>query len=144
MKSHITPTVSAIAIRDGKILLVRHGEGASHVTGIYGLPGGRVGENETELEAIAREFKEETGLTAEKKDFLDFAGNYYVAKIPRKDGTIANLGWTVFKVRKFTGELKGGNETTPEWIDISMLSAFEQEGKLLPNTIKAVKAANSS
>jgi ADP-ribose pyrophosphatase YjhB (NUDIX family) len=144
MKNLLIPSVAAIAIDDGKILLVRHEKEASHLTGIYGLPGGRLMPGESETDAIVREFKEETGLQAEKKDFSQFVDNYYTAKIPRKDGTVASFAWTVFKVKKFTGELKGGVETTPEWIEINMLSAFEDEGKLLPNTIKAIKAANSS
>lgn len=144
MKNQLIQSVSAIAIRDGKILLVRHGEGASHLTGTYGLPGGRVMEGESDIDAVVREFREETGLQAEKKDFIQFNDNFYTAKIPRKSGEVNSFGWTVFKVKKFSGDLKGGDETTPEWIEISMLSAFEEEGKLLPNTIAAIKAANSS
>jgi ADP-ribose pyrophosphatase YjhB (NUDIX family) len=144
MKKQIIPSVAGILIRDGRILLVRHEKQALHLTGMYGLPGGRITDGENDIEAIAREFKEETGLSVIKKDFLHFADNYYVAKIPRKGGTVDTFGWTVFKVKNFSGELKAGPETTPEWIEISMLSALEAEGKLLPNTIKAIKAANSS
>lgn len=144
MKNQLIPSVAAVAIKDGKILLVRHGEAASHLIAKYALPGGRLTPGETELDAVVRKFKEETGLTAERRDFQEFPDNFYTAKIPKKNGEEEKFGWTVFKVKKFKGELKDGNGTTPEWIEIGMLSAFEEEGKLLPNTILAIKAANSA
>lgn len=85
-------TVAAIAVHGGKFLLVRHEEGAGHITGTYGLPSGRIGEGESELKAAVREFSEETGLTAKSEDFKEFLGNYYVADLNRKDGSIMHCG----------------------------------------------------
>ena len=46
----------------------------------------------------------------------------------------------VFKVENFTGELRAGNdETTPQWKTLDEMRALDQEGKLLPNAIKAVE-----
>lgn len=132
------PTVGVIAISENRVLLVRHEEGARHITGIYGLPSGRIDNDESEQQAAAREFHEETGLYAKDIDFKEFKNNYYVADIPRKDGTIKRFGWRVFRVQNFYGDLTSSDETTPEWIEISNLSKLEREKRLLPNTLLVV------
>lgn len=137
------PTVGIVAIKEGKVVLVKHKEAAAHLTGMYGLPAGRLFTGETELDAAVREFAEETGLKATKKDFSEFPNNYYEATIPRKSG-IEDFTWRVFKVNKFSGELKSSEEVTPEWIEIDKMDDLERKGVLLPNTINAVKAAANS
>lgn len=137
----IIPTVGVVAISDGRVLLVRHEEGASHLTGVYGLPAGRINNDESEQQAASREFHEETGLFAKDIDFKEFKNNYFTADIPRKDGTIKRFGWKVFKVKNFWGDLMSSEETTPQWIDFKELDKLEKEKKLLPNTINAVNAS---
>ncbi|MDO8269761.1 MAG: NUDIX hydrolase [Candidatus Levybacteria bacterium] len=132
------PTVGVIAISESRVLLVRHEEGAGHITGVYGLPAGRINNDESEQQAAAREFHEETGLYAKDIDFKEFRNNYYIADIPRKDGTIKRFGWRVFKVQNFFGELLASDETTPEWIEIEKLDKLEKEKRLLPNTLLVV------
>jgi len=134
----LIPTVGVVAISDGRVLLVRHEDGAGHLTGVYGLPSGRINNDESEQQAAAREFHEETGLYAKDIDFTEFKKNYYIADIPRKDGTIKRFGWRVFKVKNFWGELQSSEETTPEWVALEKLSNLENENKLLPNTITAI------
>jgi len=51
---------SGVLIRDGKVLMVKHPK-----LGIYIYPGGHVEEGETPIEAVEREFREETGLAVE-------------------------------------------------------------------------------
>ena len=41
------PTAHVLLFQNGKVLLVRHEEGAGHLTGTYGIPGGRQSQNET-------------------------------------------------------------------------------------------------
>ena len=55
--------VSAAIIRDGKVVIVRRGAGVA--TGVYTLPGGVVEAGETVREAVAREVREEVGMTIE-------------------------------------------------------------------------------
>ena len=55
--------VGAIAIDDGKILLIRRGHAPS--LGLWSLPGGRVESGETDADAVRREVAEETGLDVE-------------------------------------------------------------------------------
>ena|SRR5262245_10236607 len=55
--------VSAAIVRDGKLLVVRRARAPAH--GLYTLPGGVVEVGETLMEAVAREVREETGMTIE-------------------------------------------------------------------------------
>ena len=55
--------VGAVAVRDGRLLLVRRGRGVA--LGRWSLPGGRMEPGETLAAAVAREVAEETGLACE-------------------------------------------------------------------------------
>jgi ADP-ribose pyrophosphatase YjhB (NUDIX family) len=61
---------SAAIVRDGKILVVRRARAPAN--GLFTLPGGVVETGETLAEAVAREVREETGMTIEPVGLAGF------------------------------------------------------------------------
>jgi len=125
----VIQSVGVLLSQDGKVLLVRHGEDAGHVTGTYGLPAGRLEKEENERAAAMRELKEETGLEVLPEDLIEYPSDVWKAEIKRKDGSVNTYQIKVFVCKRFTGTLKGSSETTPEWVEITKLDKYN----LLPN-----------
>jgi len=138
VESKRTPTVSAAAFKGSEVLLVKHGEAAHHITGVYGLPGGRLEAGESLLDAAAREFEEETGLIAEK-DSMEQIPSTFDATLQRKGGVNLETTWHVFAIRNYSGDLRGTEEAVPEWVEIERMSELD----LLPNTETAAREALS-
>ena len=57
----LIPVVAAIIRREDKVLLGRR-PGHKRHGGLWEFPGGKIGEGETEFEAVARELQEELGV----------------------------------------------------------------------------------
>ncbi len=129
-----TTTVAVLAFDKSRVLLVKHGEAAHHLTGVYGLPGGRLDEGESLEDGAAREFQEETGLIPEKSSMIKIP-KVYEAEIPRKGGEVLYTSWNVFLVKQHEGKLKETDETIPEWIEIDNVGKLN----LLPNTEEAIQ-----
>lgn len=73
-------SVTAVVIRDGKVLLARHtyGNGAGKLI----IPGGYVNMGETPQNALKREFMEETGIAIEPQEIIGIRFNmhdWYIA-----------------------------------------------------------------
>ena len=129
----VIPTAGVLIYRNNEeVLLVRHGESASHLTDTYGLPAGRLRENESEIEAAIRELEEESGLITTQKHLWKLP-KFYSAKIERKDGT-KTFSLTVFLCDSYSGELRKTDETEPLWIKISDMDNYN----LISNTKQIV------
>ena len=129
-------SVGVILIEGDKVLLIKHSSGSAYTRQVYGVPAGRIDPNETEKQAAAREFHEETGLTTGETDLHEFENNYYSAELERKTG---KEEWSIrfFRTQNYQGELKASEEGTPEWVSIDKLRDMD----VLPNVIEGIEAS---
>lgn len=128
------PTVGILIIKENKVLLVKHGERASHITGVYGWPGGRYEEGESPRQAAVRELFEETGLKTSEEDLIEVHYDLGEVTLERKNGLIQTFTATLFLCEDYEGDLQGNEETIPEWVAIEELEKYH----LLPNTKRVV------
>ena len=73
-------SVTAVVIKDNKVLLARHTYGGGK--GMLIIPGGYVEKGETPQDAVIREFKEETNITIQPKNIIGIRFNmhdWYIA-----------------------------------------------------------------
>ena len=104
--------VGAIAIEDGRILLIRRGHAPS--LGLWSLPGGRVEPGESDVDAVRREVAEETGL---RVDVGPLAGEV------RRPG----VGDVVYRIRDYLVTVVDGEPTAGDdaddvaWVPLDQL-----------------------
>ncbi|MGH9224866.1 MAG: NUDIX hydrolase [Acidimicrobiales bacterium] len=101
--------VGAIAVHDGKLLLIRRGTGPA--AGSWSVPGGRVEGGETLAEAVVRELAEETGVEG--------VCDRLVGWVERIDGdrhdVILDFAVTVLE----PGQLRAGSDAAEaEWVPL--------------------------
>ncbi|MGO4410226.1 NUDIX domain-containing protein, partial [Brevundimonas sp. M-11_2] len=106
------PAAFGLAERDGKLACVRvdRGEGC-----YFDLPGGAVDGEESEQQALIREFAEETGLIVQPEDRLTEAAQYFL----RTDGSAVNNAggfWTV-RLAGFDAGTKCEDDHELVWLD---------------------------
>lgn len=95
--------------RDGKYLL--QNRFGSDWRG-YALPGGHVEPNESFVESVIREMKEETGLTVINPRLCG------IKQFPKDGGRYIVL---LFEASEYTGELCSSEEGEMEWVDENRL-----------------------
>lgn len=121
---------AGIYMENEKILLVKHRKKNREY---YLLPGGGREENETLLQALEREWKEELNLDIEAGDIL-FLGESFSSN---KDKHNRNVTQVVFAIKNISGEIKVEQDNTLfayEWIDVSKL----REISLFPNAVEQI------
>ncbi len=101
--NRVQVAVSAGIFRDGKILLVRRAR--EPAKGVYTFPGGRVEFGESLVEAVAREVREETGLSIE---VVALAG--YREALPGKTGGSGHYVIRPFAARWLANEVALNDE----------------------------------
>lgn len=97
-----------ILYRDGKILLARRSPHLDLYPGYWGLVGGRVVPGETMEQALVREIREETGVTA--------TGYFHIASLPDEAHGIMHY---VFLVPHWDGgepQMIGADHTSLRWL----------------------------
>ena len=106
------PTAFGLVFRDGRLACVRvdRGEGS-----YYDLPGGAIDGDESEEEALVREFVEETGLTVRPGERLGEAGQYFL----KSDGRAVNnlAGFWIAEVSAEDPAAKVEDDHELHWLD---------------------------
>ncbi|MBX3477712.1 MAG: NUDIX domain-containing protein [Brevundimonas sp.] len=108
----LRPAVFGLALRDGRLACVRVDRGEA---GYFDLPGGAIDGAETEPQALAREFAEETGLRIVATHRLGQAGQ----RFRKSDGTaVNNVGgfWRV-DILGQNPDAKCEDDHTLTWLD---------------------------
>ncbi|MFA6091460.1 MAG: 16S rRNA (cytosine(1402)-N(4))-methyltransferase RsmH [Elusimicrobiota bacterium] len=121
----MVPVCAAVIIRSGMIFLARRGPGRKHA-GQWEFPGGRIEDGETSAAALARELREELGISAEiGEEFTRVRHAYDSGEIE----LIAH--W----VRGFSGEIRLSDHDQSKWVESSKLLEYD----LVPADIPIAK-----
>ena len=106
------PTAFGLVFRDGRLACVRvdRGEGS-----YYDLPGGAIDGDETEEQAMVREFVEETGLTIRPDQRLGEAGQSFLSAGGRGVNNLAGF-WTA-EVEREDPTTKIEDDHELHWLD---------------------------
>jgi 8-oxo-dGTP diphosphatase len=115
--------VYGICVEDDRILMVR-ASNLTEVPGRWFLPGGGVDHGEHPEESLAREFREETGLSVHVGRFLGVLSD--VRK--RANGAMHHTIRLIYSVDYFDGVLKSeliGSSDLAQWIEIHRASEYE-------------------
>jgi 8-oxo-dGTP diphosphatase len=124
-------TVDAVAIRGGRVLLVRRAR--PPFAGMWALPGGFVEQRETVEQALVRELEEETGLVARRIRLLGvYSGP---DRDPRKPTTTV-----AFLVRGLRGRPRSGDDAgDARWVALRKAGplAFDHD-RILTDAVAAL------
>lgn len=111
-ETHPIPSVGAVMIDDGRILVIQRGQGA--YAGLWAVPGGRQRRGETMQEAVRREVLEETGLIVEVGDPLWIGDILEPEDPPAYHYTVVD-----FAARAIGGELAAGDDAADaRWVGL--------------------------
>jgi 8-oxo-dGTP diphosphatase len=128
------PSAYGIVIKDGALLL-------SKQVGGYDLPGGGVDLGESPEEAVIREIKEETGLTATNSKILEVRVSYF--KLPRSYDEFVEAIMFYYKCDYVSGNfsVEGFDEyekeyaETPEWVPLEALDKTKLDRSKIASSI---------
>lgn len=117
-------SVTAVVIRDGRVLLARHTYGAGK--GLLIVPGGYVNYGESPETAVRRELLEETGIEIEPGAVLGIRFN-------QRDWYIA------FSAEYISGEARSDRDENSEviWLDIEKALARDDVPELTKSLIES-------
>lgn len=120
MNKPIRKAVKCYLIQDNEVVVTKYKKG-NKKQGFYDIPGGKVEENESLVQAAIREMKEETGMIVKN---LKQKGKMTI-EYPNRI-----FSFTVFLAKEYEGEPHEFAENTAEWMEIDCL--LKQE-KILSN-----------
>ena len=114
MKFPVIPVSSAIIIKNGKILIGLRSK-KDQGGGLWEFPGGKIELEESDVNAIIRELKEELGINA----IVEQKVMQYVHKYKN---TLYDISF--FEINSFNGEVKMNVHDEIKWVDLSNLKDY--------------------
>ena len=116
--------VSAL-IRDNKILLIKRVKGS--YSGLMGMPGGKIEQNEHASDAAVREALEETGIGSEVKRFMGI-----VSEHEEEEGKVINHYLLfLFELDPKGTETTEGSEGKLEWVGLEEIG--KAKDRIIPS-----------
>ena len=118
-----TPRAYGVALRGGRVLLVR-ASALSNAPGVWWLPGGGIDWRESPTDAVVREVREETGLTASNPRLLDVTDDVRT----RTNGEVVHTIRIIYLVDVTGDEIRHeieGSTDFAQWISLADLDTFE-------------------
>ena len=123
-------SVTAVVIKDNKVLLARHTYGGGN--GMLIVPGGYINFGETPQDAVKREYMEETGVIIQPKDIIGIRFNMH-------DWYIA------FRAEYISGEARSDGDENSEvvWLDVNEVLARDDVPDLTKKLIESAVSADA-
>ncbi len=123
-KLHSVTAAAIIRRNDGRILVLRRADHEKVYPGFYACPGGKIEGNDTIVETMQREVKEECGLTVDKKMIL-----IKEKAILRKDGQTSKALSILCLPKKISPiHLEKENFTDYKWVNLRELRKLKHVG----------------
>lgn len=127
-----TPAVHVVAavLRDarGRILLARRTDGRD-LAGLWEFPGGKVESGETAAQALARELREELGITiGPGRPLITVPHAYVSAATPGAAPRRKRIRLEVHEVASFTGRPRGLERQALTWVAPAKLADYAMPG----------------
>ena len=107
--------VAAMIEKDGKYLITQRRPTAT-LPLLWEFPGGRVEENESDEQALARELKEEMEIAVDVRDRVIHVQHSY----PHYD-----IDFRVYRCRLVSGEIKNGKVHDHRWVTPQDMDKYE-------------------
>ncbi len=122
-------SVTAVVIKEGKVLLARHTYGAGK--GMLIIPGGYINVGESPIEAVKREYMEETRVVIEPKNIIGIRCN-------ERDWYMA------FSAEYVSGEATSDNDENSEvvWMEVKEALVREDVPSLTKTLIQCAMSEN--
>ncbi|MGD0628352.1 MAG: NUDIX hydrolase [Terracidiphilus sp.] len=126
--------VGAVVVDEGRVLLVRRGR--EPLKGQWSLPGGLLEVGESLTAGVAREVKEETGLTVEPLELVELLDRIH------RDGERVRYHYVIadYLCRLVNGELKAASDADAvRWVERAEWNSHSAL-KLDPITVRVIEA----
>ena len=114
MKFPVIPVASGIIIKDNKILIGLRSK-KDQGGGLWEFPGGKIELEESDINAVIRELKEELGIDVSVEQKV-------MQYIHKYKNTLYDISF--FEINSFKGEVKMNVHDEIKWVDLSTLKDY--------------------